>query len=254
MATYTMDLTEVIARLYGPYDYTDYRQEYGDFEFNGVKYGHLPKFDDWTPLGLGHYPIFDESYRPILNGKIIQEYWNYEIGMETIDSWQLSMERTMNQVMPYINKLYESELIPYSALSTMDLLTEGESNVKSTEEASSNSSSTSSSDSDSKATQFQTPQTMLAGNEDYATSANKSESESVGTASADEQRDANSETDNTSKSRTSGFQGPASDLITRFRQTFLNLDVMVLSEIQSCFMLIRNDGSSYTRSDFWSLY
>jgi hypothetical protein len=31
-------------------------------------------------IGLGYYPIFDETYRDDLTGKIVDHYWNREIG------------------------------------------------------------------------------------------------------------------------------------------------------------------------------
>lgn len=69
-------------------------------------------------LNLNKYPIFDESYRNILNKKIIEHFYFREIGQETPDRFNFCLGRTMNEIMPYYNKLYESELIEFNPLIT----------------------------------------------------------------------------------------------------------------------------------------
>lgn len=63
-----------------------------------------------TPL-IGDYPIFDENYREVLNRKIVRHYYFWESGFETYARFQFELNRKMNEIMPYYNKLYESELI-----------------------------------------------------------------------------------------------------------------------------------------------
>lgn len=60
-------------------------------------------------LGLNDYPIFDESYRPRLNRKIVEHFWFREIGYETAAQFAWYLRRTMNEMMPYFNQLYQSE-------------------------------------------------------------------------------------------------------------------------------------------------
>lgn len=62
-------------------------------------------------LGLDQYPIFDESYRPLLNDKIIDHFYFREIGFETIAQFRFYMRRTMNEEMPYFNQRYLSTQI-----------------------------------------------------------------------------------------------------------------------------------------------
>lgn len=57
------------------------------------------------------YPIFDEAYRPILETKIIEHFYTREICAETVGRWKLFLKAKMNEIMPYYNKLYESELL-----------------------------------------------------------------------------------------------------------------------------------------------
>lgn len=57
------------------------------------------------------YPIFDEAYRGILEKKIIRHYYTREIGAETFGLFQLYLADKMNEIMPYYNQLYASELL-----------------------------------------------------------------------------------------------------------------------------------------------
>lgn len=71
------------------------------------------------------YPIFDETYRPILETKIIKHYYTREIGAETYGLWKMWLDARMNEIMPYYNKLYNSELIKFDPLRDTDYYKEG---------------------------------------------------------------------------------------------------------------------------------
>lgn len=59
------------------------------------------------------YPIFDPLYKPVLEKKILKHYYTREIGFETYGRWKLALDARMNEIMPYYNKLYESELLEF---------------------------------------------------------------------------------------------------------------------------------------------
>ena len=67
-------------------------------------------------FGLMNYPIFDESYRSILNQNILYAYYEDEIGFETPELFKIYLNRTMARIMPYYNNLY---------LAQKELLTDG---------------------------------------------------------------------------------------------------------------------------------
>lgn len=67
-------------------------------------------------IGLKDYPIFDESYRNVLNQKIIDHYYMREIGAETPALFVFFLNRKMREIMPYYNQLYESAKIEYDPL------------------------------------------------------------------------------------------------------------------------------------------
>lgn len=62
-------------------------------------------------FGLNDYPIFDESYRNVLNRKIIEHFWFREIGYETIHMFLFALNRKMREIMPLYNQRYKSELL-----------------------------------------------------------------------------------------------------------------------------------------------
>lgn len=78
----------------------------------------MPKVFDFE------FPIFDETYRPVLERKILKHYYTREIGMETVGLWKHFLDMRLNEIMPYYNKLYESELLQFNPLYDVDLTTD----------------------------------------------------------------------------------------------------------------------------------
>lgn len=70
------------------------------------------------------YPIFDEKYRSILETKIIKHYYTREIAAETVGLWKLWLDERMNNIMPYYNQLYKSELLEFNPLYDTDITTD----------------------------------------------------------------------------------------------------------------------------------
>lgn len=75
----------------------------------------IPKIFDFS------YPIFDESYRKILEKKILKHFYTREICEETVGLWKLRLDSKLNEIMPYYNKLYNSELIEFNPLYNVSL-------------------------------------------------------------------------------------------------------------------------------------
>lgn len=73
------------------------------------------------------YPIFDDSYKAVLETKILTHYYTREIGLETVGLWKHFLKMRMNEIMPYYNKLYEAELLmPANPFDDTDYTREGE--------------------------------------------------------------------------------------------------------------------------------
>lgn len=95
------------------------REESGDFtDIDGIVENARTKI-------FGSYPIFDETYRPILEKKILKHYYTREICEETVGLWKLRLQNRMNEIMPYFNKLYQSELIEFNPLYDIDITKTG---------------------------------------------------------------------------------------------------------------------------------
>lgn len=67
------------------------------------------------------FPIFDESYRNVLETKILKHFYTREIGLETVGLWKLKLETKLNEIMPFYNQLYKSELIEFNPLYDVNL-------------------------------------------------------------------------------------------------------------------------------------
>lgn len=66
------------------------------------------------------YPIFDEAYKPIIEKKILKYYYTREICAETVGLWKHFLDVRMNEIMPYYNQLYKSELLEFNPLYDAD--------------------------------------------------------------------------------------------------------------------------------------
>lgn len=201
---------------------------------------------DPVNVGLGVYPIFDEAYRTPLNAKIVDRYWNREIGMESLSMFRLAMRRKMNEIMPLYNKLYLSEQITFDPLSTVNLHTIATADGTET----SANTTVSNNDSKSRSVNSTTPQTMLSGNADYATSAADASSNATSDATANATNTNDQKTDST----VSGYQGPAAELLMRYRASLLNIDLMILDELNELFMTVWDNGNEYAQGNTWGIF
>lgn len=72
-------------------------------------------------VGLDDYPIYDEAHRSVLNNMIIRRYYFREIGFETMGQFTWMMRRTMHEIMPWYNDLYEALELVKNPLSSRDM-------------------------------------------------------------------------------------------------------------------------------------
>ena len=201
---------------------------------------------------VGDYPIHDPEYRPLLNQKIVNHFWNREIGMESPDQFIFALKRLLNEKMPYYTLLYQSLQIEYDPLITMKLHTTGTGEAEQATNATGTSENTSANNSGSRAVNSQFPQQQLQGDGDYADSASDVTSAATGTGSATNE---NSSTGNTSQSSSSdvvGYQGSPTRLIMEYRASLMNVDEMILNMLEECFMQVWSSGDSiYTNERYY---
>lgn len=204
-------------------------------------------------VGLDDYPIFDESYRDHLNKAIIDYYKFHEIGFETVELFVDRLNQRMRLIMPTYNKLYLSTLHEYDP--TLSVRMRTISDTTGNDESNTNSSSTSESTATStvgaksRAVNSDFPQAMLSETQDYATSAADSASESATTSSGADGGTSSTGVERAStghfESLSEGYQSPVADLLMRYRETLVNVDLLVINELANLFFGLWNNGDEY---------
>ena len=89
-------------------NYAGYDESKGASDVNTTIEKSWNKIFDFT------FPIFDTNYKSVLCQKIIKHYYTREIAFETIGLWKLKLDTIMNEIMPYYNQLYQSELLKFN--------------------------------------------------------------------------------------------------------------------------------------------
>ena len=259
-------------------------------------------------IGLKDYPIFDENYREPLNQKIINHYYFREIGFETAELFKRYLNNTMNEIMPYYNQLFKSELLEFNPFYNVDKTVTSDKNNNSVSDFVGNISGKNTQTADTENTQTNngkqqtttaatstgesvgnstttnknknvssdTPQGFLSinsiENETYASTAEMGNAESINNSkatsnnaengitdqtTADETKatgnsksNATTETDTANKTTSNDFENyishvigksegeTYSEMLMKFRETFLNIDMMIIDELKTCFMMI----------------
>lgn len=192
------------------------------------------------------YPIFDENYRHVLNTKILKHYYINEIGLETYALWKLRLNTKMNEIMPYYNQLYKSELYTFNPLYDIDITRQHK--VDKTEDSTTSTKDTSTTEQNNGNVHADaysdTPQGGIAGVEklNYLTNYRKVTDDNT----LNSKISGNTDTDTGITSLESyietvkGKQGVRnySDLLKDFRSTFLNIDMQVIDALSDLFMLL----------------
>jgi len=82
--------------------------------------------ESWDKVFDFDFPIFDEDYRSVLCQKILKHYYTREIAFETVGLWKLKLDTMMNEIMPFYNKFYKSELLEFDPFKDADYKKEHE--------------------------------------------------------------------------------------------------------------------------------
>lgn len=218
----------------------------------------------WNKVFNFDFPIFDENYRQVLCRKILKHYYTREIAHETVGRWKLALNAKLNEIMPYYNQLYKSELLEFNPFYDVDLTRKREgsgtsnktsNNTETNSGTSKNVSSGSGTSNTDTLNRFSdTPQnsmdtqgiadsvpltTVTKVNEDNTTT-----NESTDTLTRNDSKTGNGteNINNTDKyiETVKGKQGTEnySSLLKKFRETFLNIDMMIIEDCSDCFFTL----------------
>jgi len=169
-----------------------------------------------------------------------------EIGQETASVFHHLMGVKMREIMPYYNQLYASEKLKFDPLMTVNIKNHTTSEQSSTGTGTSNTESES--DAKSRAVASEFPQTQLSGNGDYASSAQDNISDTKATGTSTENSAGTNE--GNVNGEVSGFSGNYSVLLAQYRATFINIDLMIVEDLQSLFMLVISTGDEFTERGY----
>ena len=211
--------------------------------------------DEKLHLSAQYYPIFDENYRTKLNEKIVAHYALFYLG------------RTMREQMDYFNQLYVSAQRKFDPFVTSDIRQEmdststnessGKSSGTQSNESTANSTSDTTADNSSMTFNSEFPQTRIDDFRKYATTASQTDStgnthtstqqDSTATATSTSNTDyAHSSDKGNSVSHTLGTSGSQSQLLLDWRNTMLNIDMMVINSLENLFMGMWGSGDNMT--------
>lgn len=212
------------------------------------------------------FPIFDEKYRKPLCKKILRHYYFKEIGFETYALWKANLCIVLNDIMPYYNQLYKSQLLDFNPFYTVDVkrkhnknfnentTNDTTENTKSVANTKTEETNEYTSNSDSTSKYSDTPQGTLDNieNDTYLTNVKidnagangngKSNSTVNNDVNSDLTNNQNGSVDNMEQyyETVVGKEGGESysDMLIKFRKTFINIDLQVIEELNDLFMLL----------------
>lgn len=230
--------------------------------------------DSWDKIFTTNATFFDSAYKPIICKKILKHYYTREIAAETVGLWLLWMNTKLEEILPYYNKLWASALLEFDPFNDVDYTRTGSKEGTSAEEQSgryNNSGSASNTRTDNLTEETthgrtntnynlfsETPQGALTGvdSETYLTDARKvTDTEGGKTTTKDTGTQSNSgassqngtdsrETEGTTTEEyTERIAGKMngrsySELLMKLRETFINIDLLVIDEFKDMFMNI----------------
>lgn len=203
-----------------------------------------PKIFDFT------YPIWKREYNDELERKILSHYYMCEIGVETPALFKLMLRNKMREIMPYYNKLLDSELIEFNPMHNKDVNTvtlkkdEGDTKMQNNtvlDRVSETKDAFKSTTAFADTPQGNLPDPDVAAN-NYITNATINNTSDLTNATNKDNTDVTGESDYRDKSEfelnTTGKDSGESfsKFLDQFRETFLNIDLMIIDELKGLFM------------------
>ncbi|MBO5713124.1 MAG: hypothetical protein J6R88_02840 [Clostridia bacterium] len=192
----------------------------------------LPDSNSQTTLELRHfieggailfdpndkYPIWKEEHRAVLEKKIIEHYYNQQIGFETFGRFKFELNVKMREIMPYYVDIYKTTQYDYNPIENYAMQEEFEDSSKTNTKNSSNSLEKFS----------DTPMSSIDNLDDHLTNATRN----------DHKGTADGTSDNKHKGWRKGNIGvtTSQQMIEQERKITLNLDVMIINELQTLFL------------------
>ena len=181
------------------------------------------------------YNLYDNDLKPWFEEKFKQHFMFYEIGFETIGQFKQRLMSTLNDIFPYYKQLYETEI----RAKGIDFMLNKDLKESYIRELTSNSNSSqeSNSSTDSLSTSGELSPTLIKNNIDnYMDQAQKDKSNSQVNSTGESNGNSKEEYTLTSQGNI-GITSSA-ELLDKWRQTLINIDMLIFSECEPLFMQI----------------
>lgn len=192
---------------------------------------------------LDKYPIFDENYRETLNNKILNHYFDAEIGFETAPLFRHYLLAKLNEIMPLYNIMYEKQKdLLENIFGNVNLTETFEGENSNNSNVSNNSQSNSTGNSNMKNLFQDTPQgelnTTSINNQKWATNLTLNENNTTGNITDNSTSVGNSNGTNNYIKKIIGNNGGKYniELLKEIQNSIINIDIMIINELQDLFM------------------
>ena len=183
------------------------------------------------------YNLYNNDLKPWFEEKFYQHFMFYEIGFDTIGMFKQRLMTKLNDIYPYYKQLYETEIRSKG----IDFMLNKDLKESYVRELTSNSNSNQESNvtSNSLSTAGQLTPSLIANSEKidkFMDSAQKDNSSSNSTSIGESNGNSREEYTLTSQGNI-GITSSA-ELLTKWRETILNIDLMIFEECNDLFMQI----------------
>ena len=183
------------------------------------------------------YNLYNNDLKPWFEEKFYQHFMFYEIGFDTIGMFKQRLMSKLNDIYPYYRQLYETEI----RTKGIDFMLNKDLKESYIRELTSNSNSNQESNvtSNSLSTAGQLTPSLIANSQKidkFMDSAQKDNTSSNSTSSGESNGNSKEEYTLTSQGNI-GITSSA-ELLTKWRETLLNIDLMIFEECNDLFMQI----------------
>ena len=183
------------------------------------------------------YNLYDNDLKPWFEEKFFQHFMFYEIGFDSVAMFKQRLMSKLNDIFPYYKQLYETEI----AAKSVDFLLNKDLKESYVREltSSNNSSQESNATSNGLSTAGQLTPSLIANSQKidkFMDTAQKDESSSNATATGESNGNSKEEYTLTSQGNI-GITSSA-ELLDKWRQVLLNIDLMIFEECNDLFMQI----------------
>lgn len=257
MSEYTIKLKDILHQLYLNNKYTQKELYENQYDFGKI-------YETTNPIEIVEiarpgifdfeYPLYDITHKEELEKKILYHYYNYEIGEDTYGAFKFNLNKTLNEIMPYYNKIYKATAKDYDFDINIDYYDEYKG--KGTQEASSNSQNkldttitdNQHDDYHDRLRKSDTPQNNLQEVEDgkyiseYNYNTGKNDSNKTNTTKSENNANDTSigktETENKRILYGTNIRTSRAEMLKQYISAIQNVDLQIIESLKSCFCLL----------------